>query len=43
MRNLTMLVLLAYAMLLAGCNTMQGLGKDLSTLGNKIEKKAELK
>ena len=41
MRNLTLLVLLTYAMLLTGCNTMQGLGKDMSTLGNKIEKKAE--
>jgi len=43
MRNLTLLVLLAYAMMLAACNTMEGLGKDLSTLGNKIEKKADEK
>lgn len=43
MRHLTLLVLLAYAMMLAGCNTMEGLGKDLSKLGNKIEKKADEK
>jgi len=43
MRNLTLLVLLAYATMLAACNTMEGLGKDLSKLGNKIEKKAEEK
>jgi predicted small secreted protein len=43
MRNLTLLVLLTYAMMLAACNTMEGLGKDLSKLGNKIEKKADEK
>lgn len=43
MRNLTLLVLLTYAMMLSACNTMEGLGKDLSKLGNKIEKKAEEK
>jgi predicted small secreted protein len=37
------LVVLAVAFLLtlAGCNTMEGLGKDLKTLGGSIEKKAE--
>jgi predicted small secreted protein len=37
------LVVLAVAFLLtlAGCNTMEGLGKDLKTLGGNIEKKAE--
>ena len=43
MRTLTVLVLLTYAMMLAACNTMQGLGHDISTLGNKIEKKADEK
>ena len=43
MRNLTLLVLLTYATLLAACNTMEGLGQDISKLGNKIEKKAEEK
>jgi entericidin A len=28
---------------LPGCNTMEGFGKDLSKLGDKIEKKAEEK
>jgi predicted small secreted protein len=28
---------------LTGCNTMEGLGKDISKLGNKIENKAEEK
>lgn len=43
MRNLTLLILLAYATLLTACNTVEGLGKDLSTLGDKIEKKADEK
>jgi predicted small secreted protein len=25
----------------AGCNTMQGLGKDLEVVGEKIQKKAQ--
>ncbi len=37
MKNMTWLALLA------GCNTMEGLGKDIFKLGNKIEKKAEEK
>ena len=28
---------------LSGCNTMEGLGKDVSKLGDKIESKAEEK
>ncbi len=28
-------------MLLVGCNTMSGLGKDVEKLGDNIEKKAE--
>lgn len=43
MKYLTLLALLAYALMLAACNTMEGLGKDISTLGNKIEKKADQK
>ena len=37
------LVLLAIAVALAGCNTMEGFGKDLKSLGGNIEKKAEEK
>ncbi len=32
-----------FLLALAGCNTMEGLGKDLRTLGGNIEKKAEEK
>ena len=41
MRKLVMFGVLAG--FLAGCNTMAGLGKDVGTLGNKIENKAEEK
>ncbi|MBV5331031.1 entericidin A/B family lipoprotein [bacterium] len=34
-------VLIAAAFVLAGCNTMQGLGQDIEKLGDKIQKKAE--
>ena len=37
------LAVLAAAVLLtlAGCNTMEGFGKDIKSLGGNIEKKAE--
>ena len=38
-----MLVLTLSFLGLAGCNTMEGLGKDVSKLGDKIEKKADEK
>jgi len=34
-------LLAASLAVLAGCNTMQGLGKDVKQLGDKIQKKAE--
>ena len=34
-------VLIAAALALAGCNTMQGLGQDIEKLGDKIQKKAD--
>jgi len=37
------LVAIAVALSLAGCNTMEGFGKDLKSLGGNIEKKAEEK
>ena len=44
MINRVLIVLAVSALLmLAGCNTMEGLGKDLSKLGGKIEKKADEK
>lgn len=36
-------IMLAGVVGLAGCNTMEGLGKDLKALGGKIEDKAEEK
>ena len=44
-RNMLRIVLLATMLvaMLASCNTMEGLGKDLSKLGDKIEKKADEK
>jgi predicted small secreted protein len=41
MRNSKLLVLLIYAVTVAACNTMEGLGKDISKVGDKIEKKAD--
>jgi predicted small secreted protein len=35
------LIVLAIIAGLAACNTMQGLGKDVEQLGNKIQKKAQ--
>ena len=35
------LLTVAAFLLLAGCNTVEGFGKDLSILGDKIERKAE--
>ena len=44
MINRVVIVLaVAVVLTLAGCNTMEGFGKDVSTLGNKIEKKADEK
>jgi entericidin A len=41
MKKLLALLLVALAVVLAGCNTMQGLGKDVEQLGDKIQKKAQ--
>ena len=38
-----LVVLLMVLGVLAGCNTMEGFGKDVSKLGTKIEKKADEK
>ena len=43
MRNSKLPALLIYAVTVSACNTMEGLGKDISKVGNKIEKKAEEK
>ncbi len=40
-RRACVLLTVAAFLLLAGCNTVEGFGKDLSILGDKIERKAE--
>ena len=39
----TLFVLMASLYLLAGCNTIEGLGKDIKTGGEKIEEAAKKK
>ena len=41
MRAIAALALAACLVALGGCNTMEGLGKDIRQLGQKIEKKAQ--
>lgn len=43
MKKLCVLMVVAYATTLTACNTMEGLGKDVQTLGTKIERKADEK
>ncbi len=38
-----LLSLVAVALLLVGCNTFEGLGKDISKAGDKIEEAAKKK
>jgi predicted small secreted protein len=37
----SLIALLVVWLVLSGCNTMQGLGRDLEQLGEKIQKKAQ--
>ena len=39
--KVVMSVLITAALLLAGCNTMHGLGQDVEKAGEKIQQKAE--
>ena len=41
MKTITTFVALSFVLLLSACNTMQGLGEDVSKAGNKIENKAQ--
>jgi predicted small secreted protein len=41
MNRLSMLFLLAAALLLAGCNTIQGAGKDIQKAGQAVERAAK--
>ena len=42
-KRIPALLVAAGLVVLTGCNTMEGLGKDLKQLGGTIEKKAEEK
>ncbi len=41
MKKLTTLVLVALGLALAGCNTMEGLGKDVQKAGSAVENAAK--
>ncbi|MFN7085421.1 MAG: entericidin A/B family lipoprotein [Burkholderiales bacterium] len=41
MKPIAVLVIVAWAAVLAGCNTVEGMGKDLRKAGEKIEKSAK--
>jgi len=41
MKKTIVLLLTALLVLLSGCNTMRGLGKDIEQVGDKIQKKAQ--
>jgi len=43
MRNLNIFLPLLCLLFLAGCNTVQGVGKGTANLGSKIERKGEEK
>lgn len=40
MTRFALLIIAVFVVALAGCNTMEGLGKDIQKAGEKIEKKA---
>ncbi|HET9663751.1 MAG TPA: entericidin A/B family lipoprotein [Burkholderiales bacterium] len=40
MKKLAAAILAAWAVVLAGCNTMEGLGKDMEKAGEAIQRKA---
>jgi predicted small secreted protein len=41
MKRIAILVLMIWAVVLTGCNTMKGLGKDVEKAGEAIQKKAD--
>ncbi len=42
-RMIGLVLLSSYLALLAGCNTVRGVGKDIETVGEKIEEAADRK
>jgi entericidin A len=43
MKRVAVVLLAVWVVALTGCNTMEGLGKDVKKVGEKIENKAEQK
>ena len=41
MKQLIIALLALFAVFLAGCNTVEGMGKDIKKAGEKIEKSAK--
>lgn len=41
MKTVLMLVVAAFAVVLAGCNTVQGLGKDIEKSGEAIQRSTQ--
>ena len=41
MKAITTATLVAFALLLAGCNTIHGFGQDVKKVGEKIEDKSK--
>lgn len=41
MRTVTTIILFITSMFIASCNTMEGVGKDIKTGGQKLEKSAQ--
>ena len=39
-RRVALLLLAVWVAVLTGCNTMHGLGRDIETLGDKIQRKS---
>jgi entericidin A len=40
MKKLALLLVMAYCSMLAACNTVEGFGRDVERVGDKIERKA---
>ena len=41
MKSVAVLMLVLWAIVLSGCNTMRGLGQDIERAGSAIQKKAD--
>jgi entericidin B len=41
MRHVAVLMLVVWAVVLAGCNTMRGLGQDIERAGEAIQRKSD--